>query len=175
MAEEYHQAWWGTLWPWAEANQGLLSVIALIATLGLAFREWKRADAAERRERERTAREAAERVSAFFGAADEVVLEFRRYIEQGRAELEKRANQYMDQPGILVHAARGGSEALRILAGTGGVPPAAVMAVVNMARAMAGLEDRTTGPSIPDIWETKIQFQELALEQAIGKLDEQRP
>lgn len=174
MAEEYHQAWWGTWWPWAEANQGLLSILALIATLALAFREWKRADDAERRERLRSEREARERIQEFFAAADAIVAEFRRLIQQGRDELALRPGQYSDVPGVWLHASRGGSEALRLLAASAGMRPAAVMAAVNMARAMAGIDAWRWGPSTGDFWNTQIEVIELALERAIAKLDEQR-
>ncbi len=45
----YCQAWWGTWWPWAEANQGLLSVAALIIALVLFLLEQRRANMAEGR------------------------------------------------------------------------------------------------------------------------------
>lgn len=37
------QAWWGTWWPWAEANQGLLSSLALFAAVLVAVIEARRA------------------------------------------------------------------------------------------------------------------------------------
>jgi len=65
MTNEYIQAWWGTWWPWAEANQGLLSVGAL-GLAALAFMaETRRANKAEaealRKERQADRRSALER------------------------------------------------------------------------------------------------------------------
>lgn len=39
----------GAIWPWAEANQGLLSILALVAALAVALVEFLRAEQAERR------------------------------------------------------------------------------------------------------------------------------
>jgi hypothetical protein len=47
--EKYCQAWWGTLWPWAEANQGLLSVMALVVAIGLVLYEQSRTRETERK------------------------------------------------------------------------------------------------------------------------------
>ena len=158
-----------------EQNQGLLSLLALIATLMLAFGEWRRANAAELRERERTAREAKERIARFFAAADAIVDEFNRLVAEGRKELEAlHHSTYGAMPVVVTDAARGGSEALRLLANTGEAPPAAVMAMVNMARAMAGLDDNRSLSSAPGFWLGQISAQELALERAKAELDRHR-
>lgn len=164
-----------TMFPWIEANQGLLSVAALALALAVAVWEWRRASAAERREREQAARDAKERVADFFRAADEIVAEFRQYVVEGRMELDARGPAYGDLPTVLVQGARGASEALRLLAHTGAVRPAAVIPVVNMARAMAGVETKEFGSSAPSFWEAHIKAQEDSLAEAIKKLDEQRP
>lgn len=54
QCDQYCQAWWGTLWPWAEANQGLLSILALGLALWAFVAENRRANKAE----EKAAKEA---------------------------------------------------------------------------------------------------------------------
>lgn len=45
--DQYCHHWWGTWWPWAEANQGMLSVAAIALTATLALLEFRRANKAE--------------------------------------------------------------------------------------------------------------------------------
>lgn len=45
---QYCQAWWGSWWPWAEANQGLLSIAALVIALAFFLVEQRRANYAEK-------------------------------------------------------------------------------------------------------------------------------
>lgn len=64
----YCQAWWGTWYPWAEANQGLISIVALATALALFLLENGRAnreaaDAAKAREEAR-AKEQADKLAA---------------------------------------------------------------------------------------------------------------
>ena len=45
---QYCQAWWGSWWPWAEANQGFLSIAALVTALAFFLVEQRRANEAEK-------------------------------------------------------------------------------------------------------------------------------
>jgi len=109
VCDEYQQAWWGSWWPWAEANQGLLSVIALVTALVLFLLEQKRANKAEqaakdaaidaeRKEREKlriqkiearaqAMAEKRRRVSEFVAATVDV---FDGFIAHGQAAIEQQ-------------------------------------------------------------------------------------
>lgn len=120
MANEYIQTWWGTWWPWAEANQGLLSVGALgLATLAF-MAETRRANKAEaealRKERQADRRSALERrraaeherrrqISDFADLVSEMTRDFVDACIEAVDRLETSDDQMPGLPGDWLHTA----------------------------------------------------------------------
>ncbi|WP_146218194.1 MULTISPECIES: hypothetical protein [unclassified Caulobacter] len=120
MANEYIQAWWGTWWPWAEANQGLLSVGALGLAMLAFMAETRRANKAEaealRKERQADRRSTLERrraaeherrrqISDFADLVSQMTRDFVDACIEAVDQLETSDDQMPGLPGNWLHTA----------------------------------------------------------------------
>ena len=134
MGQEYHQAWWGTWWPWAEANQGLLSVLALVFALALALIENRRANLAEARARELSARADRRAIRQHVIAACRLAEMLKERIEDCRLRVDHWSPDQQGDDLMIWNSGRDTAEALRVLAGAAPRIPELIIATLGAAR-----------------------------------------
>jgi hypothetical protein len=165
MGEQYAQAWWGTWWPWAEANQGLLSVVALVLALGFALWENHRANGAELKARQENDRRERDLLNRYIDGIEELRRLMRARLTAVARELDAWSpSDRAHAPLGLTKGGREGGAALRLFATAAPPNPTVMLATIALTAVFDGAAE-LSGAYDAKTLRAKISNLQIALDE----------